>query len=264
MNSIQSIADNYQKFNPRAYLQNNYVPPRADFSCEDSVVPWKLRCLAEACSKGEIRGRTLVDIGSGPTIYQLLSAFELFQEVVMTDYLEVNREEVKRWIDDEPGAFDWSPYIKHVCSLESKGELWQEKQNRLRKRITRVVPVDIHQPCPLGKEFTSGSVDALVSSFCLEACSPNRESFEQALKNITGLLRAGGHLLLIGALEESYYLAGEARLSVVPVTEEDVRTALCNAGYRIRDFRTYSMPPSMKVGVDDVSGIFFAWAQKMP
>ncbi|KAM4622471.1 phenylethanolamine N-methyltransferase [Discoglossus pictus] len=264
MSSIQTVAENYQKFNPRAYLQNNYVPPRADFSSEESVVPWKLRCLADACATGEIGGHTVVDIGSGPTVYQLLSAFELFQEVIMTDYLEVNREETRRWLRAEPGTFDWSPYIQHVCGLEGKGEPWQEKQKRLRQRVTRVLPVDIHQPCPLGKEVASGSVDALVSSFCLEACSPDRESFNQALKNITRLLKPGGHFLLIGALEESYYLAGEARLSVVPVTEADVRLALSEAGYKIRDFRTYSMPPSMKVGVDDVSGIFFAWAQKLP
>ncbi|KAM4692546.1 phenylethanolamine N-methyltransferase [Rhinophrynus dorsalis] len=261
MSSIQTVADSYQQFNPRAYLQNNYVPPRADFSSEDSVVPWKLRCLADACAKGEIGGHTLVDIGSGPTVYQLLSAFELFQEVIVTDYLEVNRKELKSWLKGEPGTFDWSPYIQHVCNLEGKGEAWQEKQRRLRERVKRVLPVDIHQPNPLGKEIGTGTVDALVSSFCLEACSPSMEAFLKALGNVTTLLKPGGHLLLIGALEESYYLAGEARIHVVPLTEEMVRKSLSDAGYTIRDFRTYTMPPRMKVGVDDVNGIFFAWAQ---
>ncbi|KAG8429382.1 hypothetical protein GDO86_014279 [Hymenochirus boettgeri] len=263
MSSIQTVAESYQQFNPKAYLQNNYVPPRADFSSEDSVVQWKLRCLADACAKGEIGGHTLVDIGSGPTVYQLLSAFELFDEVVMSDYLEVNRAELRKWLTDQPGAFDWTPYIKHVCMLEGKGEAWQEKQKRLRERVKKVLPVNIHQPNPLGKEIRSGSVDALVSSFCLEACSPNMEALEKALGHITNLLKPGGHLLLIGALEESYYLAGEARINVVPVTEEMVRNALSDSGYTIKDFQTYIMPSTMKVGVDDVNGIFFAWAQKM-
>ncbi|XP_075071442.1 phenylethanolamine N-methyltransferase [Mixophyes fleayi] len=262
MNSIQAVAESYRLFNPKAYLQNNYVPPRADFSREDSVMCWKLRCLHEACAKGEINGCTLVDIGSGPTIYQLLSAFENFKDVIMTDYLEVNREELKKWLKKEPGTFDWSPYFEHVCKLEGKGEPWQDKQKRFRERVTRVIPVDIHQSCPLGKELVSGSVDCLVSSFCLEACSPDLEAFQKALENITGILKPQGHLLLIGALEESYYLAGEARLSVVPVTEEVVKKALCTAKCVIREFCTYSMTPSMKVGVDDVSGIFFVWAQK--
>ncbi|XP_073537213.1 phenylethanolamine N-methyltransferase [Phyllobates terribilis] len=262
MSSIQAVAESYQLFNPRAYLQNNYVPPRADFSSEDSVMCWKLRRLHEACTKGGIKGHTLVDIGSGPTIYQLLSAFEHFQETILAEYLEVNRKELKMWLSDEPGAFDWSPYFEHVCKLEGKGESWKDKQKRLREHVSRVIPVDVHQPSPLGGELVSGSVDCLVSSFCLEACSPNLEAFQKALENVVGLLKPNGHFLWIGALEESYYLAGEARLSVVPVTEDIVKKALGTAKCVIREFSSYSMTPSMKVGVDDVSGIFFVWAQK--
>ncbi|KAM9296889.1 phenylethanolamine N-methyltransferase [Gastrophryne carolinensis] len=262
MNSIQAVAKSYQLFNPRAYLQNNYVPPRADFSSEDSVMCWKLRCLHEACAKGEVKGHTLVDIGSGPTIYQLLSSFEHFNEVIMTDYLAVNREELNNWLKNKSGVFDWSPYFQHVCKLEGKGESWQNKERRFRERVKRVIPVDIHQPLPLGQELGRGSVDCLVSSFCLEACSPDLEAFQKALENIVSLLKPQGHLLWIGALEESYYLAGEARLTVVPVTEEMVRKALTTAKCIIREFHTYSMTPTMKVGVDDVSGIFFVWAQK--
>lgn len=70
---------------------------------------------------GEIRGRTLIDVGSGPTIYQLLSACDHFEEIVATDYLAVNREELGRWARGEPGAFDWSPFIQHVCKIEGRG-----------------------------------------------------------------------------------------------------------------------------------------------
>lgn len=104
----------------------------------------------------------------------------------------------------------------------------------------------------------------MVSTFCLEAVSPDRLSFERALKNVTSLLKPGGHFLLIGALEESFYLAGEAKLSVVPVSEADVKEALTKSGYKIHDFRSYIMPPRLKIGVDDVSGVFFVHAQKQP
>lgn len=70
---------------------------------------------------GEVCGRTLIDVGSGPTIYQLLSACDHFEEVVATDFLEVNREELQRWVRGEPGAFDWSPFIQHVCKIEGRG-----------------------------------------------------------------------------------------------------------------------------------------------
>ncbi|XP_004591294.2 phenylethanolamine N-methyltransferase [Ochotona princeps] len=258
-----AVALAYQRFEPRAYLRNNYMPPRGDLSSPEGVGPWKLRCLAQTFATGEVSGRTLIDIGSGPTVYQLLSACAHFEDITMTDFLEVNRQELELWLREEPGAFSWSGYSQHVCLIEGKGESWQEKERQLRARVKRILPIDVHQPRPLG----AGSpvplpADALVSAFCLEAVSPDLASFQRALGHITTLLRPGGHLLLIGALEESWYLAGEARLVVVPVSEKEVKKALEESGYEVRDFRTYTMPAHLRTGVDDVNGVFFVWAQK--
>lgn len=48
-----AIALAYQRFEPRAYLLNNYTPPRGDLSSPDGVGPWKLRCLAQTFATGE-------------------------------------------------------------------------------------------------------------------------------------------------------------------------------------------------------------------
>lgn len=53
MSSPAALREGYEHFDPRAYLRNNYLPPRADFSSEEFVVPWKLRCLAETFASGE-------------------------------------------------------------------------------------------------------------------------------------------------------------------------------------------------------------------
>ncbi|XP_043910975.1 phenylethanolamine N-methyltransferase [Protopterus annectens] len=262
MCSIAALKENYQKFNPKAYLKNNYMPPRADFSTEDCVVPWKLRCLAEAFETGNIQGRTLMDIGSGPTIYQLLSACDYFDEIVMTDFLEINREEIHKWLQNDPDIFDWSPYIKHTCKIEGKGELWTEKLRKLREKVRCIYPIDIHQRRPLHPVIMK-PVDALVSTFCLEAVSPDKESFDKALENITTLLKPKGYFLMIGALHETYYMAGEARIPVLAVNEQEVKESLISCGYKICIFKTYTMPTSLKIGVDDVQEIFFVQAQKM-
>lgn len=259
---VAAVAESYKTFNPSAYLQNNYMPPRANFTSEEFAVPWKLRCLADTFATGEIYGHTLIDIGTGPTIYQLLSACDYFEEIVATDYLEVNREAIRRWVHGEdPDGFDWSPFIQHACRIESKGEPWKEKEQKLKKKLKKILPIDVHQPNPLGS-LLSQPADALVSAFCLEAVSPDRPSFDRALQNVSTLLKPKGHFLMIGGLEESFYLAGEAKLSVVPLGEADVKESFARSGYHIRNFRSYIMPPSLKVGVDDVQGIFFIHAQK--
>ncbi|NWV02210.1 PNMT methyltransferase, partial [Ptilonorhynchus violaceus] len=242
-----ALREGYEHFDPHAYLRNNYLPPRADFSSEEFVVPWKLRCLAETfASAGLIPsphpcvldhsppGRTLIDVGSGPTIYQLLSACDHFEEIVATDYLAVNREELGRWARGEPGAFDWSPFIQHV-SIPTSLEPWQDKERRLRERLRRILPIDVHRPEPLGAPLRPPA-DALLSAFCLEAVSPDRAAFARALVHVGNLLRPGGH--------------------------SDVREALAAAGFALRELRSYAMPPALRTGVDDVDGVFFAHAQK--
>ena len=67
---------------------------------------------------GGLGGDILIDVGTGPTIYQLLSACEAFREIIMSDYSELKLREVDKWLKKEPGAYDWSPAMQYVCELE--------------------------------------------------------------------------------------------------------------------------------------------------
>ncbi|XP_068610692.1 phenylethanolamine N-methyltransferase [Brachionichthys hirsutus] len=261
-----AMAACYQRFDPAAYLQYNYTPPRADFQRGDSIVPWKLGCLHRAFRDGDVSGDLLVDVGSGPTLYQVLSACELFNKVILTDFLEVNRKELKLWLQDDGGCkLDWTPYLQHVCALEGRRPSeWTQKAARLRQVVTDILPIDVHRPQPLAHDaLPSAGADCLVSSFCLEAASPDLASFSRALGHIGGLLRPGGHLLLIGALEESYYFGGPGvRIPVVPVNEAQVCDSLKQNGFTLIRLEVYTLPQAMRVGVDDVTGVFFAKARK--
>lgn len=50
-----AVTSAYQRFEPRAYLLNNYAPPRGDLSSPDGVGPWKLRCMAQTFATGKRR-----------------------------------------------------------------------------------------------------------------------------------------------------------------------------------------------------------------
>ncbi|KAM6951462.1 phenylethanolamine N-methyltransferase [Aplochiton taeniatus] len=263
---IAAMAASYQGFDPAAYLQYNYTAPRADFERVDSIVPWKLACLHRAFTEGDVGGDLLVDVGSGPTLYQVLSGCEVFGRLILTDFLEVNRQELRNWLQEQgSGALDWTPYLKHVCKLEGRrSSAWTEKAARLRSVVSDVLPVDVHLSQPLGPgAVPPAGADCLVSCFCLESVSPDMAAFNRALEHIGGLLRPGGHLLLIGALEESYYMGGPgAKIPVVPLDEAQVCASLRASGYTLVRLEVYRLPEDMRVGVDDVVGVFFAKARK--
>ncbi|KAL1763605.1 indolethylamine N-methyltransferase, partial [Sigmodon hispidus] len=109
--------DYENEFSPRDYLDTFYnfdSGPEA----ERGIIKFSLQSLHQTFSAGGIKGDVLIDIGSGPTIYQLLSACEAFQEIILTDYTPQNLQELQKWLKKEPGAYDWSSIVQHVCELE--------------------------------------------------------------------------------------------------------------------------------------------------
>lgn len=142
---------------------------------------------------------------------------------------------------------------------------WQEKAERLRSVVTDVFPVNVHHsnPFPAGSLPASGA-DCLLSCFCLESVSPDVSSFTRALENLCSLLLSGGHLLLIGALGESFYMAApDVRIPVVPLDEAQVCASLSASGFQLLQLSVYRLTPDMRLGVDDVKGVFFAKARKL-
>ncbi|XP_035864475.1 phenylethanolamine N-methyltransferase-like [Sander lucioperca] len=265
-NGVAAMAACYQGFDPAEYLQSNYTPPRADFERKDSILSWELACLHRAFTEGDVSGELLVDIGSGPTLYQVMSGCEVFNKVFLTDFLEVNRQELRSWLQDEGGcSLDWTPFLQHVCKLEGRRpSAWTEKAARLRQVIVDIVPIDVNRPQPLAHDaLPSAGADCLVSCFCLESASPDLAAFTRALGHIGRLLRPGGHLLLIGTLGMSYYMAGDGvKIPTVPVNEAQVCASLKESGYTLIRLEVYTVPQDMNVGTDDAYGVFFVKAMK--
>ncbi|XP_069080662.1 nicotinamide N-methyltransferase-like isoform X2 [Pleurodeles waltl] len=106
-----------QKFNPRAYLETYYSDQEGACDSENHLSR-VLKQLHETFTTGAVKGDTLIEIGTGPTIHTLLSACEVFKELIATDYCDQNRQQIEKWWKKEPGAFDWSPIVRYVCELE--------------------------------------------------------------------------------------------------------------------------------------------------
>nr|XP_038936992.1 nicotinamide N-methyltransferase isoform X3 [Rattus norvegicus] len=104
-------------FNPRDYLEK-YYSFGSRHCAENEILRHLLKNLFKIFCLDGVKGELLIDIGSGPTIYQLLSACESFTEIIVTDYTDQNLWELQKWLKKEPGAFDWSPVVTYVCDLE--------------------------------------------------------------------------------------------------------------------------------------------------
>ena len=62
---------------------------------------------------------TILEYSGGPSLLKMMiTLVPKASEIIFSDFLEQNRGEVMKWLDKDPGAFDWKPAIKHILKLE--------------------------------------------------------------------------------------------------------------------------------------------------
>ncbi|XP_077106058.1 nicotinamide N-methyltransferase-like isoform X2 [Ranitomeya variabilis] len=213
-------------------------------------------------SRGGIRGDTLLDFGSGPTIYQLLSACEVFDKIIVSDFLEQNRAELQKWLKKDPDAFDWTHIIKFVCELEGNREDYEKKAEKLRSKVKEVLKCDALKRNPYDPVVVP-PVDCLLSCLCLEVACKDIKSFCEVLKNFKDLIKPGGHIVLISALNATYYHVGKTYFGSMSTKKEELEAAFKEAGYQIeKTVYTPRMDKSM-MEVTDYQTNYFILARNI-
>ncbi|CAN2391464.1 Nicotinamide N-methyltransferase [Pristimantis euphronides] len=252
--SQQTLID---EFNTKEYLHTYYVEEKG----LSEWIDFALQNLHETFTTGGVRGDTLLDFGTGPTIYQLLSACEVFDKIIVSDFLEQNRVEFQKWLEKDPEAFDWTHIIQHVCELEGNREDYEKKAEKLRSKVTEVLKCDALKMNPYDP-IVVPPVDCLLSFFCLEVPCKDIKSFCDVLKNFRGLIKPGGHLIISSILNQTFYYIGKKCFSSLLIRKEELETAFKEAGYQIE--RAIYMPRADKSRMDisDYEGFYFVHARK--
>ncbi|KAM9296647.1 nicotinamide N-methyltransferase-like [Gastrophryne carolinensis] len=257
--SLTAGPEDYQKlFDPKAYLEMYFR--LAGDSMGDECIPFFLKHLAHLFNSGLVKGKTLIEIGTGPCIYSLLSACEAFEDIIVSDFTDSNREAFKDWLLERPGAFEWSSIVKHVCHLEGDRITWKEKEARLRKAIRQVVKCDVLKSPPI--EGAVPQADCILSSLCLESACKDHKDYVTALHHMTSLLKPGGYLVLTGVMGNNYYTVGDVKFLCLNLTEPFIREALAGAGFTTVKVE---LSPKTKESLEDVadfSAYYFLVAQK--
>ncbi|OCT72550.1 hypothetical protein XELAEV_18035530mg [Xenopus laevis] len=230
-----------EKFNPQTYLDTFYNP-NSGVVVREGLMQFTLRKLHETFTVRGVKGETLIDIGQGPTIYQDLSACESFKEII--------------------GIFDWTIVIQTVCDLEGKGTTVEEKREKLKKTVTKIIKCDINKSNPV-EPLVLPRVDCVMAIGCLE-CVRDLDSFCDALKNISSLLKVGGHLIIDELLNCTYYFLGGTRFSCVTLTEEFMRNAITDAGFAIIDLEVLAINrDKQQYNISDNDSDIFILARKL-
>ncbi|GIF73817.1 hypothetical protein Asi02nite_33350 [Asanoa siamensis] len=204
-------------WDPARYLADYYrtVEP-------DEIVT--IAFLVDALRHAE-RDQPVLFFGVGPTMHHVFAAAERASEIHLGDYLPANLAEIRRWIDGEPGAHDWRPFIRHTLRCETGREPTEaEVANRAdltRAKITRLVRVDAGDPRPVDQRYAT-----VVSAYCADSATDDPATWRRFMRNITGLVRPGG-LFVTAALHRCRgYTVGGRLFPSANVGEDDLRAVL--------------------------------------
>ncbi|KAG0409931.1 hypothetical protein HPB47_012937, partial [Ixodes persulcatus] len=162
--------------------------------------------------------RTLLDVGCGPTVANVFPATRKIRSIVLSDLVPRNREEVKKWIEKAPDAMDWSFMSEPLAILEGYKDAKigaMDIEERTRRAVKKVIPCDVLNPSVLPKEHEE-VFDVVLSILCIQSASQDETTYQRAIRNVTSLIRKGGHLILCG-------LAGSIGEIVITWCKADVR-----------------------------------------
>ncbi|MFQ3680480.1 MAG: guanitoxin biosynthesis pre-guanitoxin forming N-methyltransferase GntF [Pseudanabaenaceae cyanobacterium] len=260
--SNHPLASIWASFNARTYLQEYY----GDVGPENLAYLQFFARQFGALSPQQ----TLLDFGSGPTIYSVISAVPKVERIVLSDYVAANREELVLWRQNDPQAFDWTPFITaalQVEGMEPTAAAIAERTAALRQKIVGILFCDaaLAQPLPGWDE----PFDVLVSNSCADAATNDRATWQQYLNNILTRLKPGGTLLLsavkgadFGDLETALSTTdGDSQyFPTVNIVETDLREALVAAGCAAETIAMETVPadrPTRKY-----QGLMMATARK--
>ena len=140
----------------------------------------------------------VLDFGCGPVIANVISAARVATEVVLAEYTEEGRSALRMWLEEDPNAFNWSPYFKYVVqTLEGcTAEAAEERKKRLRSIVKGVVHCDVTQQGPPIEIGYQGPYDVVISCFCITNACKTTDDFLKAVDKLATLVKSNGYLLL--------------------------------------------------------------------
>lgn len=220
---------------PTSYLAHYYceVTGENDFLLDAIVACHALR---------EPWGGALLEVGGGPTVYQLVPACGRIESVTFTDLMPENLAAVAAWRDGAPGAHDWSPFFRHVFGPDAAGrEAW------LKSVLTVHPPADVRD-LAAGKVFSPGSFAVLSSFFCLEAVARDPADFHDLIEGLGRLVARNGAMILGTVRNCRAYRIGDSWFDAIPLDEASLPAILGAAGFAVRLLRV--LPCSGEDGYD--------------
>lgn len=224
------------------YLHSCY--PEIPFHDEKIILDFLVREAPKTRGAG-----SMLELGCGPVISHALPFAPFVDSIVLSDYLDSNLELVRRWLQGEPAAHNWSLHTAYTLRREGKRvneSLVRERESLLRNKIKTLVLGDLLSKRPIRSRRTFPLVCCFYAS---EQAATDQAEWLEVLQNLGSLVAPGGRLLMACVKDTPFYAIHDyeknpVRIPIVRITEKLTEKGIRQAGFSPRR----SIIESVKVG----------------
>jgi hypothetical protein len=219
-------ADDFNRhFDPRAYLVEMFSEPDDEDHFSISFITRALRTLPDELLVHEF--------GGGPTLYSVAALAARAREIHFSDVVEASLREVGLWLQDDPNAHDWNAYI--ALALEAEGlpatpGAIEARAARMRQVVSELMRCDGQAASPIA--LKNIQYDLVSAHHCTDVAASTVAEWGQVIRNLTGLIRPGGWLMLSITTGANTYQVGEVTFECVNLSQQDIHDVLSANGYR--------------------------------
>lgn len=220
----------WKAWDPKQYL-NTYFQVKT--LGPDSYIAWAF--LVHELKKLNRHFNTMLDFGSGPTIFSVIPCEPYAQEIHMCDYLDVNLQEVHNWLKSKNNYFNWLPHIEEVLKIEGikSFEKALVRERAIKSKITKLINCDAGKSPPIE---TGRRYDLIVSTYCVESATSSKETWKIYMENLLSLLSTSGVMFLSALRNCEYYKVGNLVFPCANINEKDISKLLIENGFNKNQF----------------------------
>ena len=221
--------DYHDKFSTKAYLDK--------LSSEIHLIPLPFihQFYQSFASENNLK---ILDVGTGPSIINLISAAPFASEIVLSEYTENNRQALRQWLEKHPKAHDFTKFFKYVVIDVEGGEEKDitAREKKLRSSIKAIVPCDVNKDPLLPTEFM-GEYDVITSTLCLDSACYSLDDYNAAIKRFSQLLKPGEKIFIFSMernteiSDPGMYPVGNKFFHNIRLSKEMIIRALENAEF---------------------------------
>jgi hypothetical protein len=215
--------------NPRAYLDQYY----RDVNPGNEAL---LHFYAKIYE--DLGGRSLLEVGGGPTISALVTAARTTSWIHFCDYNVECLNEVNKWLIEDDSAFDWSHCTRYALSCEERSrekvseEDIQIRHKLIRQRLRKISRCDIFaDDLLLGSSM--GPYGVVATTFCLDSVTEDKREWFHFNQKLANLVDKDGLFVTGSLLNASYWTLEDGRYPAVRLTPSDVISMYSELGFSI-------------------------------